>query len=158
MSDALSDYLRLMDAAGVDKSCINCINFGEARRGNDRVARFLSSHPDRFVGVAYVTPRYPDEALSELERCFDVLGFRSLKLYPTYLNKPIDHPSYDPIFEWADERSIVIMSHSSYTSDDDQLTRPDPLHRAGPPLPADQLGTGPLRQYTPGPGAGRGGR
>ena len=125
MTDDLSDYLRLMDAAGVDKSCINCINFGEARRGNDRVSRFVTSHPDRFVGVAYVTPRYPDEALSELERCFDVLGFRSLKLYPTYLNKPIDHASYDPIFEWADERSIVIMSHSSYTADDDQLTRPD---------------------------------
>ena len=125
MSDDLPDYVRLMDAAGVDKSCINCINFGEARRGNDRVARFITEHPDRFVGVAYVTPRYPDEALEELDRCFDVLGFKSLKLYPTYLNKPIDDPSYDPIFEWADERAIVIMSHSSYISDDDQLTRPD---------------------------------
>ena len=125
MNDDLSDYVRLMDAAGVDKACINCINFGEARRGNDRVARFIAERTDRFVGVAYVTPRYSDEALAELERCFDVLGFRSLKLYPTYLDKPIDDPAYDPIFEWADERAIVIMSHSSYISDDDQLTRPD---------------------------------
>ncbi len=125
MDDDPADYLRLMDAAGVDRACINCINFGDARRGNDRVARFVAQRPDRFVGVAYVTPRYPDEALAELDRCFDVLGFRSLKLYPDYLGKPIDDPAYDAVFEWADDRSVVIMSHSSYVHDDDWLTRPD---------------------------------
>ena len=137
MDDDTADYLRVMDAAGVDKSCVNCINFGEARRGNDRVARVVEKHPDRFIGVAYVTPRYLDEAMTELERCFDVLGFKFLKLYPDYLGKPIDDPDYAPIFEWADERGLVLMSHSSYTpakgaaaasagiASENELTRPD---------------------------------
>ena len=137
MDDDTADYLRVMDAAGVDKSCVNCINFGEVRRGNDRVARVVAEHPDRFIGVAYVTPRYLDEAMTELERCFDVLGFKFLKLYPDYLGKPIDDPDYTPIFEWADERGLVLMSHSSYTpakgaaaasagiASENELTRPD---------------------------------
>ena len=137
MDDDPVEYVRIMDAAGVDKSCVNCINFGEARRGNDLVARVVSERPDRFIGVAYVTPRYLDEAMTELERCFDVLGFKFLKLYPDYLGKPIDDPDYAPIFEWANERDVVLMSHSSYmpakgaaaaaasTANENELTRPD---------------------------------
>ena len=71
-----------------------------------------------------MTPRYPDEAMRELERCFDELGMYFLKLYPDYLGKPIDDPAYTPIFEWADGRGIVVMSHSSYFEESDTLTAP----------------------------------
>ena len=117
-------FLRLMDAAGIDKACVNCIFYARARRGNDVVARYVLHDPDRFVPVAYVTPRYLDEAIPELERCFDDLGAKFLKLYPTYLGKPIDDPSYMPIFEWGNDRGIVIMSHSSHVFDHDTLTMP----------------------------------
>ena len=117
-------FLRLMDAAGIDKACVNCIFYGEARRSNDTVARYARERPDRFVPVAYVTPRYPNEAVSELERSFDQIGAKFLKVYPTYLKKPIDDPSYMPIFEWGNDRGIVLMSHSSRVLDDDVLTMP----------------------------------
>lgn len=111
--DDPAEYVRIMDAAGVDVACVFCSNFGDARRGNDLVARLITEHPDRFVGVAYVTPRSIEEAMSELERCFDTLGFKFLKVYPDYFGRPIDDPAYVPIFDWADERSLVIMSHSA---------------------------------------------
>lgn len=117
-------FLRLMDAAGIDKACVNCIFYGEARRSNDTVARYVQANSDRFVPVAYVTPRYPKEAISELERSFDEIGAKFLKVYPTYLGKPIDDPSYTPIFEWGNDRGIVLMSHSSRVSEDDLLTMP----------------------------------
>ena len=117
-------FLRIMDAAGIDKACVNCIFYGEARRSNDTVARYVQANSDRFVPVAYVTPRYPKEAISELERSFDEIGAKFLKLYPTYLGKPIDDPSYMPIFEWGNDRGIVLMSHSSRVSEDDVLTMP----------------------------------
>ena len=81
-----------MDAAGIDRCNVNCIFHGDARRGNDVVARQVSAHPDRFVGVAFVTPHYPDETIAELERAFDTLGFRSVKLYPTYYQRPDRRP------------------------------------------------------------------
>ena len=124
MHDAPDPYVRIMDAAGVDAAPVSCIFSGSARSCNERVADFVARHPDRFFGVAYVTPRYPDEALSELERVFQLPEFKMLKLYPDYLGKPIDDPSYFPIFEWCDDRRIVVKSHSSYTSEADTLTAP----------------------------------
>lgn len=111
-------YLRMMDEAGVDKSCLNCIWFGDARRGNDLVASFVSRHPDRFVQVAFVTPHHPDEAIEELDRCFGELNAKFLKIYPNYFgNEPNDSGNYPPedffpIFEWCSERGIVVMSHA----------------------------------------------
>ncbi len=114
MDFKLEEYVAIMDKAGIDISCVNCINFSDARRGNDLVARAITEYPDRFIGVAYVTPLYPAETIPELERCFNQLGFKFIKLYPDYLGKPIDDQSYSGIFEWANDRNIVIMSHSSY--------------------------------------------
>lgn len=112
-------FLRIMDAAGVDQSCVNCIFYGDAKRGNDRVFEFVNEHPTRFIPVAYVTPRYPTEAIKELDRSFDKLGMKFLKIYPDYLRKPVDDPSYSPIYEWANDRGIVIMSHTMYVSETD---------------------------------------
>ena len=112
-------FLRIMDAAGVDQSCVNCIFYGDAKRANDRVFEFVNEHPTRFIPVAYVTPRYPTEAIKELDRSFDKLGMKFLKIYPNYLRKPVDDPSYSPIYEWANDRGIVIMSHTLYVSEND---------------------------------------
>lgn len=124
MDDSPDRVLRIMDAAGVDRAAINCVFYGDAARGNDLVAERVARDPDRFLGVAYVTPRYPDEAMRELERCFDELGMYYLKLYPDYLGRPIDDEAYVPVFEWADDRGIVVMSHSSYVGEADTLTAP----------------------------------
>ena len=122
--DDIHRELGIMDAAGIDRCNLNCIYHGDAKRANDIVARRVRAHPDRFVGVAFVTPHYPAETIPELERAFDVLGMKSLKLYPTYFQRPIDDPAYLPIFDWCNDRAIVIMCHSSYVNDGDTLTNP----------------------------------
>ena len=124
MHDAPEPYVRIMDQAGVDVAPVSCIFFDTARRCNDAVARFVALNPDRFFGVAHVTPRYLDEAMSELERVFKLPEFKMLKLYPDYLGAPIDDPSYFPIFEWCDENRIVVKSHSSFNDEGDILTAP----------------------------------
>ena len=124
MHDAPEPYVRIMDQAGVDAAPVSCIFFDTARRCNDAVARFVALNPDRFFGVAHVTPRYLDEAMSELERVFKLPEFKMLKLYPDYLGAPIDDPSYFPIFEWCDENRIVVKSHSSFNNEGDILTAP----------------------------------
>ena len=68
MHGDLERYVDMMDRAGIDKACVNCIFLGDARAANDLVADFVARRPDRFIPVAFVTPHYPDEALSELER------------------------------------------------------------------------------------------
>lgn len=122
--DDAETYLAIMDAAGVDVSCINCIFHGDASIGNDVVADRVRMHPDRFVGVAFVTPHYGEEAISELDRCFDELNMKFLKVYAPYWGRPIDDEGFDPIFEWANDRGIVVMSHANHVPGDDVLTSP----------------------------------
>ncbi len=117
-------FVEIMDAAGIDRASINCIFHGDARRGNDTVARFLDRYPDRFIGVAFVTPHYPEEAIPELERAFGDLGFRSLKVYPPYALIPLNDPAWNPIFNWCDDRGLVVMSHSDLGMPNDHLHRP----------------------------------
>ena len=123
-TDDIDNFVRNMDAAGVDRACVNSIFYSDARRGNDIVASFVARRPDRFIGVAFVTPHYPDEAIRELERGFDVLGMRYLKLYPDFFGRPHDDPAYAPILEWANERGLVLMCHATYRFDDDSVTIP----------------------------------
>ena len=130
-------YVRVMDAAGVDRACINCIGFGDASHGNDIVASFMAKYPDRFVGVAFVTPHYPEEAIGELERAFDVIGTKYLKIYPDYFGKPQDDPAYFPIYEWCNDRAIAVMSHGYFVFDKETVTvagRYEALHKRFPKI------------------------
>ena len=122
LDDDPDRFLAIMDAAGIDMANLNCIFYGDHRRDNDIVAGFVAKYPERFIGVAFVTPHSPDEAVLELERCFDDLGMRSLKIYPDYVGVPIDDPAYFAIFEWADDRGIVVMSHARFPFDREGVT------------------------------------
>ncbi len=115
-------FVEIMDHAGIDAACINCIFYGDARRANDLVAEFVSRRPDRFIPVAFVTPHYPDEALRELDRAFDHLGMKYLKIYPDYFRKPNDDPAYFPIYEWLNERGLAVMAHATYSFDKPGVT------------------------------------
>jgi len=110
-------FIKIMDSAGIDKACINCIFLGDARLANDRVTELVDKWPDRFIPVAFVTPHYPNEAISELDRAFDQLGMKYLKIYPDYFQKPIDDPAYFSIYDWLNERGLPVMGHATYSFD-----------------------------------------
>ena len=111
-------YIKLMDSAGIDKACINSIFFGDARWANNLVYdRFVTKFPDRFIGVAFATPHYPQETIKELERSFNELNFKFLKLYPLYYGQPSVSDGFQPIFEWANQKEIPIMCHGRYGTD-----------------------------------------
>ena len=118
-------YLRLMDQAGIDRACVNCIFYGDARRANDITAAWAARNPDRFIPVAFITPHYPEEAIPELERAFDILGMKFLKIYPDYFGRPNDDPAYFPIYEWLNERGLAVMGHATYPFDPEGTTVPD---------------------------------
>lgn len=122
MSDEPERFLRVMDSIGIDIACINCIFFGDARRGNDLVASMVSEYPNRFVGAAFVTPFYPEESIGELERSFDDLGMKFLKIYPPYFGRSVDDEAYFPIYEWCNDRGIAVMTHQIFPWDPPGVT------------------------------------
>ena len=122
-------YVSILDAAGVDRAPVSCLFYGDVSRCNDETAAFVARNPDRFMGVAFVTPHYPEEAIGEMERAFGVLGMVFLKLYPSYVRKPIDDEVYAPILEWCDDRSVIVKSHTEYMAGSNTYT--DPARFAG---------------------------
>ena len=111
MDDEPERFLRIMDAAGVDITCVFCIWYGDAVRANDVTAQFVARNPDRFIGAGYINPLYPEEAVAECERAIDRLGMKFIKLYPAYVGRPIGDEVYRPVLQWANDRGLVVMSH-----------------------------------------------
>ncbi|MBI93323.1 MAG: amidohydrolase family protein [Candidatus Latescibacterota bacterium] len=112
MLDDPSRMLHAMDAAGVDRACVFNIFHPDGRRGNDATAAFVARHADRFIGFAYVSPMMSDRMVPELERAMDDLGLRAIKIYPPYTTYPLDHEAWHPVFSFAQERGLVVISHT----------------------------------------------
>jgi predicted TIM-barrel fold metal-dependent hydrolase len=107
-----ADMLSLMNHAGIDKACLFNICHGDAALGNELTARFVASHPDRFIGFAYVTPHYPEEIESVLAHAFDDLGMKGIKIYPPYFSRSVEDAAWEPIFAFAHARRAPIISHT----------------------------------------------
>lgn len=108
-----TDLLEEMDRAGVEQSCISSfLSIGpDEMAGNDMVGQAIEHYPDRFVGYAVVNPNRPDKAESELNRCFDSLGCKAIKLHPAFHHYPIEGLGYKKTLEFAAQRRSVILSH-----------------------------------------------
>jgi hypothetical protein len=129
--DDAEKMLRAMDAGGIDKSCLFNIFYPDGKRGNDLTADFVSRHPDRFIGFAYVSPLMPERMVPELERAIDQLGLRAIKLYPPYTPYPLNHPAWDPVYQFAHERELAVIAHTGLES----ASHPKFLGEAAPRFP-----------------------
>ncbi len=112
MNDDADEIVRAMDAAGIDRSCIFNIFHPDGTTGNDQTAAYVARYPDKFIGFAYVSPVMPECIVPELERAIDKLGFLAIKIYPPYTRWPLNDPVWDPIYRFADERSLAVISHT----------------------------------------------
>jgi predicted TIM-barrel fold metal-dependent hydrolase len=106
------NLLNSMDAIGVDKSVLFNIWHPEGTRGNDDTASMVAGNPDRFIGFAYVSPLLPDTIGPELTRAFDELHLTAIKLYPPFTGINLNEPPWDPIYEFANERELLVIWHT----------------------------------------------
>ena len=113
MLDNPSPMLRAMNAVGIDRACVFNIFHPDGTRANDCTAAFVAKHPDRFIGFAYVSPLISERMVPELDRAIDTLGFSAIKIYPTYTPYRLNHPAWHPVYQFAHERELTIISHTS---------------------------------------------
>jgi predicted TIM-barrel fold metal-dependent hydrolase len=106
------EMLPIMDQAGIDKACVFNVFHGRASQANEETAGFVAAHPDRFIGFLFVTPHYPEEMEGEMVRAVDDLGFAGIKIYPPYFNRPVTDPIWEPVFAFAHDRRLPVISHS----------------------------------------------
>ncbi len=101
-----------MDRYGVDHSVVFTLDgfFGDARRHNDELARFVAAHPGRLTGFASVYPRAPNAA-DEVRRAVTELGMKGLKLHPWIQGTNALEAYMEPLAEACAELRVPILFH-----------------------------------------------
>ncbi len=105
-----------MDATGVDRSVVFGFAYrdqGLCRETNDYVIEAVRACPDRFVGLACVSPEIPG-AVQELERCLDAGLVGCGELFPDGQRFDVTASrGLDEIAEYLSERGLFLNMHAN---------------------------------------------
>lgn len=123
-------YLEVLDGAGVEFAVIvaELAPITSAIASNETIERLCSASP-RLIPFASINPYLTAHPAQELERLVLKLGFRGLKLYPTYQQYYLNDPMLYPLYAKAQELRIPVMWHTgSSVFPASRLKYGDPLH------------------------------
>ena len=125
----LHDFIDLriaeMDAVGID---MQVISHGApstqklpaetaaalTTRVNDRLAKAIAGHRDRFAAFAALPTAAPEAAADELERTTKQLGFKGAMLHGLANGVFLDHKRFWPIFARAEQLDVPIYLHPAH--------------------------------------------
>jgi len=108
------DHIDIADRLGIETLVISKpVTRGEGPpsefiANNEFVLKAVKEFPDRFKGQMTVNPRYPKEAMDEINRRVDQ-GFVGMKLYTQV---KINDPAFYPIIERFIELKMIILMHT----------------------------------------------
>jgi uncharacterized protein len=122
LCDLGAGRIKSMDAAGITVQVLSWSGPGAellegregvdfARAANDRLARAVSEHPDRFAGMAHLPLRSPQAAADELERAVGQLGFKGALLNGTTRERFLDDSSFEPLLSRAEQLDVPLYLH-----------------------------------------------
>jgi predicted TIM-barrel fold metal-dependent hydrolase len=112
----LSATLRAMDEGGVRLGLLSAWWGPQGPLiSNDEVAALTRQYPQRLVGIASVDLARPLDAIRELRRCVQELGFRGLRIVPWLWNLPPDDRRYYPLYAECVERNIPFCTQIGHT-------------------------------------------
>lgn len=125
----LDERFREMDAFGDYRQIISLPNppiediarpdagLDLARIANDSMAELCRKHPERFPAFAAALCLTDiDGSLAEARRAIDTLGARGIQIFTNVAGKPLDDPSFRPVFELLAQYGLPIWLHPVRTS------------------------------------------
>ena len=78
---------------------------------NEGLAKFVSTRPDRFVGMASSSLQFPDLAAQQLDDGVKRLGLRAAAIGGHVNGEDLSNPKYDPFWAKAAELGVVVFMH-----------------------------------------------
>ncbi len=108
--------LGMMDQAGVDRSLISAwVAPRNVMISNDEVAGFVSQAPDRLVGVGSVDISKPMEAVREIRRCVNDLGFKAIRVLPWLWEAPPTDRRFYPVYTACCDIGVPFCTQIGHT-------------------------------------------
>jgi predicted TIM-barrel fold metal-dependent hydrolase len=124
-----------MDRSGV--RCIVCsshTSLSDPERGNREMAEVVRKHPGRFYAYRTVNPNYPEKVKEEVARFDGEEGFAGFKFHPSGHSYPITGPAYVPALEFANERKLLLLTHTWGHSEYDGPSMVEKVAKAYPQI------------------------
>jgi 2,3-dihydroxybenzoate decarboxylase len=123
LTDFGEQRLQVMDETGIEREVLSIAGPGvqaerdgatavrAARASNDFLAKEIQKRPDRYSGFAHLAMQNAKAAADELERCVRDLKFCGAMINGHTNGKYLDHRSYDPFWERAEELGAPVYLH-----------------------------------------------
>lgn len=108
------EALRAADKAGVEIIVMQGWYWRDmdlCRRHNDYMAQVVRDYPGRFAAYASINPVFEEDAVREVERCYD-MGFSGVgELGPGGDGYPLDHPGLLAVLARAEQLHLPVNFH-----------------------------------------------
>ncbi|CAM3547113.1 amidohydrolase family protein [Parendozoicomonas haliclonae] len=105
-----------MDAGNVSRSLISAWQApGKDLITNDEVASFVAQAPDRLVGIGSVDISKPMQAVKEIRRCVQELGFKGIRVLPWLASLPPTDCLFYPIYAACCELDVPFCTQIGHT-------------------------------------------
>jgi hypothetical protein len=113
----ISVSVQAMDAAGVDFGLLSAWSapYQPPLISNDEVAGWVAEHSTRFAGVAAVDLNKPMQAVRELRRCVEELGFKGLRVVPWLWEAAPTDRRYYPLYAACVELGVPFFTQVGHT-------------------------------------------
>jgi len=103
-----------MEIAGI-KLILFCHHYTlfEPEKGNTYNIEAVKKYPEKFKAYCGINPHYPDVIKKDLRNFNKYRNiYAGFKLLPDYHKVPLSDEKYRPVFEFADENKLIILSHT----------------------------------------------
>lgn len=116
MAPPVADTIAALDRGGVALAMISAwVAPRNVMISNDEVAGFVAEAPDRLIGVGSVDISKPMEAVREVRRCVEVLGFKAIRVLPWLWDlEPTDRHFY-PVYVACCEAGVPFCTQIGHT-------------------------------------------
>ena len=111
LNGTVSDLLRSMDRAGIEKSVVACI--ATRPKQFHSILRWAGeASSERIVVFPSVHPMSPD-AVENVRQVADA-GFRGIKLHPYYQEFRLDDERAFPVYEEMERQNLILLAHTGF--------------------------------------------
>jgi predicted TIM-barrel fold metal-dependent hydrolase len=112
----LDEHIRMMDVSGIDAALLTSAagmsaDLARSRICNDTAKKAERDYPGRFIGAAHANPLGGAEAMKELKRCRDELGFQGVVITSEQDGRYLDAPEFEPFWAEAERLGMFVFVH-----------------------------------------------
>ena len=117
--DRFGDYREIISLPNppIEDFATGDVGMSLARIGNDAMAELCAKHPERFpTFVAAVSMTDVEGSVKEARRAVKELNAGGIQIFTNIAGKPLDDPSFEPIFKTMAELDRPIWLHPARTA------------------------------------------